>query len=222
MNPYADGETGTLKNKLGIRDPAQLRQVEYALTDLRVAQLHLAPIPGQFDLDHLRKTHAHIFGDIYEWAGKVRTVPLAKRDPQHSAWKSRFAPPELIDGIAHGVSEDLKSQRYLKGLSQNEFTEAITAVYAKVNYLHPFPEGNGRSTQTFLSQLAREAGYQLNFANIERNEWNRAAARSMPQEHGQEPSLIRKSDVSAIHQAFRKIVEPIREPRKEPEKGIDR
>ena len=49
------------------------------------------------------------------------------------------------------------------------------------NHTHPFPEGNGRNTQTLLSQLARDAGYELRFANIDKRSWDMAVARSMPQ-----------------------------------------
>lgn len=211
MNPYIDPKTGAHFNKLGITDRAELREVEYAVTDLRIAQLRLHAPKGQFDLDHLRTVHRHIFQDLYEWAGKDRTVNFSKRDAADPDWAGHFAPAKRIDVIAASINEDLKSKNFLRGLDQKDFATGITALYAQVNWLHPFVEGNGRSTQTFISQLANEAGYELNFAKVDKDEWNHAAARSMPQRNRADPTLTRKPDTRLIEAAFHKIVEPIRE-----------
>jgi cell filamentation protein len=71
VNPYIDEATGTHFNKLGIRSRDELHQVEYAVTDLRIAELLVKPIPGRYDLDHLKAVHAHVFQDLYEWAGSI-------------------------------------------------------------------------------------------------------------------------------------------------------
>ena len=198
-------------NKLGIRNRDDLLEVEYVVTDLRVAELRVNPIAGRYDLDHLKKVHEHIFQDLYEWAGKERTVNFSKLDAVDPEWSSRFAPHDKIRNIGESVSNDLKSWNNLKGLNQPDFAAGITAVYVKENYMHPFPQGNGRSTQTMLSQLAREAGYDLNFANVDRDDWNHAAARSMPQRNRADPTLMRKADVTLIQDAFKRIVELLRE-----------
>ena len=114
MTPYIDAATGTHFNKLGIRNRDNLHQVEYAVTDLRIAELMVKPIPGRFDLDHLKQVHAHVFQDLYEWADKERTLNFSKRD---------------------AVSRDLKSWDYLKGLNQSDFTAGVTTVYVKLNYM---------------------------------------------------------------------------------------
>lgn len=211
MNPYIDPKTGAHFNKLGINDRAELREIEYAVTDLRVAQLRLNPPKGQFDLDHLKTIHSAIFSDLYEWAGKERSVNFSKRDPEDPDWASHFAPAKRINEIATSINEDLKSKNYLRGLNQKDFTTGITALYAQVNWMHPFVEGNGRSTQTFISQLANEAGYELNFAKLDKDEWNHAAARSMPQRNRADPTLTRRPDTRFIEAAFQKIVEPMRD-----------
>jgi fido (protein-threonine AMPylation protein) len=80
-----------------------------------------------------------------------------------------------------------------------------------LNYLHPFPEGNGRSTLTMLAQLAREAEYTLDYTKISPQEWNRAASRSSPQRLIEHPTVARSGDPTLIHQVFRQIVEPLNE-----------
>ncbi|CAH0356034.1 Fic family protein [Aquabacterium sp. CECT 9606] len=211
MNPYIDPTTGAHYNKLGIRDRDDLREVEYAVTDLRIAELRVNPIQGKFDLDHLKKVHEHIFQDLYEWAGKERTVNFSKRDAEEPEWASHFAQARKIKDVSDSINDDLKAWNYLKGMNQSDFTAAITAVYVKVNYMHPFPEGNGRSTQTFMSQLAREAGYELKYDKVDKDDWNHAAARSMPQKNRADPDMTRKADVSLIQDVFKQIVEPIRD-----------
>jgi cell filamentation protein len=205
VNPYVDAVTGTPRNKLGVTDNAELAKVEYIVTDLRIAQLRMEPIKGAFDLDHLRKIHRHIFQDIYDWAGKERTLNFSKGDPNHPGWKSVFAPKEQIALIGELIAKDLKDWNYLKGTDQPEFVQKLAATYVKLNYMHPFPEGNGRATQTFLSQLATDAGYRLDFSQVSATQWNRAAARSMPQVNVREPALQRPHDVTLIHEVFQRV-----------------
>ena len=211
MNPYIDPATGTHYNKLGIRNRDDLQHVEYAVTNMRIAELLLKPIPGRFDLEHLKAIHRHIFQDIYEWAGKERTVNFSKRDADDPKWKSPFAPTAKIHDIAHSITDDLRSWNYLRGLGQSEFVAGITTVYLKANYMHPFPEGNGRSTQTLLTQLAREAGYDLDFSKVDKDQWNHAAARSIPQRNVDDPHQWRRPNPELMHEVFKRIVEPIRE-----------
>lgn len=212
MNPYVDPATGVHYNKLGIEDRQELRQAEYMITTLRALQLMEQPVTGRYDLAHLRQVHEHLFQDVYEWAGKVRTLNFTKVDPVDRTWTSPFAPHDKIEAIAVSIASDLQSWDYLRGLSKTDFTAGIVAVYVKLNYMHPFPEGNGRSTQLLLSQLAREAGYDLDFARVSPRDWNQAAARSMPQRHLRDATLTRKADIGLISRAFREVVTgPVRQ-----------
>ena len=160
-------------------------------------------------LEHWRAVHKHIFQDVYDWAGKERTLNLSKVDPVETWWKSRFAPPDRIAELVGQMAGEIKAWTQLKGLRQADFTVGITKVYVMANHTHPFPEGNGRSTQTLLSQLARDAGYELRFANIDKRSWDIAAARSMPQMNVREPLLTRPADAKLIHAAFKAIVVPL-------------
>ena len=71
---YCYPDSDVLINKLGIRDLDRLQMIERRLTMIRLAELIKHPIKGNFDLEHLQKIHYYIFQDIYEWAGKIRTV----------------------------------------------------------------------------------------------------------------------------------------------------
>ena len=209
MNPYVDPNTRVNFNRLGITDSRVLQVAEYQATAIRIQQLDLAPIAGDFGLEHWRAVHEHIFQDVYDWAGKERTLNLSKVDPVEAWWKSRFAPHDRIAELAAQMAGEIKAWNRLQGLSQADFTAGITKVYVMANHTHPFPEGNGRSTQALLSQLAREAGYELRFVNIDKRSWNVAAARSMPQVNAREPLLTRPADAKLIHAAFKTIVAPL-------------
>ncbi|MCT4574099.1 cell filamentation protein Fic, partial [Bacillus thuringiensis] len=69
---YTYDGTDVLKNKFGIKDQAELEELEKLITTAKIAELEIKPIPGNFDLDHLKKIHKHIFEDIYEFAGQIR------------------------------------------------------------------------------------------------------------------------------------------------------
>jgi cell filamentation protein len=209
VNPYADPNTRVNFNRLGIADGRVLQIAEYQATAIRIQELELAPIAGEFDLEHWRAIHKHLFQDIYDWAGKERTLNLSKVDPVETWWKSRFAPHDRIHELVEQMAREIKALNRLQGLSPADFVAGITKVYVMANHTHPFPEGNGRSTQTLLSQLAREAGYELRFSNIDKRSWDMAAARSMPQVNAREHLLTRPADAQLIHAAFKTIVVPL-------------
>ena len=67
-----------LKRKLGIMDAEIFRAAEREFTSLRIARAKIEPVVGNFDLKHLCDIHKYIFGDIYEWAGELRWVNIAR------------------------------------------------------------------------------------------------------------------------------------------------
>ncbi len=87
VDPYLDPASGVLRNLLGITDAGELARVEAALSPSRLVDLERSRLPGGYDLDHLRAFHRYILGDLYDWAGELRTVSIAKGSvfclPQH-------------------------------------------------------------------------------------------------------------------------------------------
>ena len=75
---YCYPGSNVLRNKMGIRDMEQLHEMERKLTMLRILELLDKPVRGAFDLKHLQAIHAHIFQDVYDWAGELRKVDIAK------------------------------------------------------------------------------------------------------------------------------------------------
>jgi cell filamentation protein len=86
-DPYLDPASGVLHNLLGITDAAELARAEAALSASRLIDLERRRLPGRYDLSHLQAFHRYILGDVYGWAGQLRTVSIAKGSvfclPQH-------------------------------------------------------------------------------------------------------------------------------------------
>jgi cell filamentation protein len=174
-DPYAYPDSKVLRNKAGLRDAAQLQGFEYRASAERAIELDLEPLPGAFDLRHLCAIHGHLFQDVYAWAGELRTVSIAKDT-------SVFALPGRLEGAAVQVFRDLAKDGYLVGFPKGRFVEGLAHHFAEINALHPFREGNGRSTRVFLQQLARGAGYELEYEKTDAVQWNDAARQSF---HGE-------------------------------------
>jgi cell filamentation protein, protein adenylyltransferase len=77
-DPYADPVTGTLRNKLGLTAAGDLEAAERDITHAALIFLEESPVQPSYDLGHLCAIHRRIFGDIYDWAGQLRAVAIAK------------------------------------------------------------------------------------------------------------------------------------------------
>jgi cell filamentation protein len=102
-DPYLDPASGVLKNRLGITDAATLEQAEAALVATRSYALSQRPLQGRFDLAHLEAIHRYLFGDVYEWAGQLRTIDIRKGD-------QRFAHHAHLASAAHTIFKQLAKE----------------------------------------------------------------------------------------------------------------
>lgn len=158
-DPYLDLDAGVLRNRLGITDAAELAQAEANFTSVQIAQLRRRPLPGRYDLAHLQAFHRHIFSDVYEWAGQLRTVSLGKG--------ALFCLPQHLVVVGDEIFGELARNGYLRNLGRADFLDGVTELTAKLNALHPFREGNGRTQRAFLGQLARDAGHPLHWSGMD-------------------------------------------------------
>ncbi|MCI8513836.1 MAG: cell filamentation protein Fic [Lachnospiraceae bacterium] len=168
MDPvYCYPDTDVLINKLHIRDKNRLRDAEKKLVNLRVFDLIERPAKGGFDFAHLQKIHGYLFQDLYDWAGKIRTVDIAKGN--------MFCRVPFIQTQADNIFRKLKAEHYLKGLSQEEFPAKLAWYFSEINALHPFREGNGRSQREFIRELALYHNYKILFSRTEEEELLKAS-----------------------------------------------
>ena len=158
-DPYSDPVTGVLYNKLGLGTAAGLEAAEREITHAALILLDESPVSPSYDLPHLQEIHKRIFGDIYEWAGQIRTVAIAKG--------AIFCLPQYIDSSAAVIFGELHDEDCLRGLRRDAFVGRLAHYLGEVNALHPFREGNGRAQRAFFGQLARDAGFTLAWQHLD-------------------------------------------------------
>ena len=173
LNPSLDNcyeGTSCLINKLGIRDEEKLCSVEAQITFARSVMLEENPIVGDFGFEHFKKIHGFLFGDLYEWAGLARTVDISKK-------RTKFLEAKSIEGVGEKCFAKVKNG-FLDNLSKKEFAKRIANFYNEVNFIHPFREGNGRAQRIYFAQLIRHYGFDINFADVDTDEFMIATIRA--------------------------------------------
>jgi cell filamentation protein len=175
-NSYTDAN-GVYRNKLGITDAAQLKRTEYHMAGMRSDEILSKRVDlgvQGFGLARQKAIHGHLFQDVYEWAGKTRTVPSSKR--MENGMVSVFANPDTFEESWQELEK--RTQVFVKaqGLTFEQKHTLLASIFVEANRIHPFPEGNGRSLQVFMKELAREQGIDLDYTKTNAKDWNRASA----------------------------------------------
>lgn len=156
--------TGCLRNKLGITDPEKLAEIEARIVSVRDVELAAQSLPGGYDLAHYLRFHYCLFRDVYDWAGKTRTVNISK------GAETLFAPWQFVAEQVSAILGELENDRWLIGRSQDSFLARLAYYYGELNVRHPFREGNGRTLRAFLRQLAAAAGWRLDWSALSRED----------------------------------------------------
>jgi cell filamentation protein len=156
-DPYCYPGTSVLRNRADIREQASLEAFEHEA----LLQRSEEPYPaGRLTVSHYRAIHRHLFQDVYEWAGRFRTVRIGKGG-------SMFCYPEHIAAEMRRIFGELKRQRYLSALTAAEFASNGAHFLAEVNAVHPFREGNGRTQLAYFALLAETAGHPLDLERLD-------------------------------------------------------
>ena len=157
---YCWKNSNVLRNKLGIKDSKTLLEAERAITSLRTTQALSEGIHGRFDEAHFKAVHHFLFSDLYDWAGKVRTVNISKG--------SLFCLVQFIEPELSRIFSELKKENFLQNIPDGRILSQRLSYYiSELNAVHPFREGNGRTQRVFATLLARKNGFELRFQNID-------------------------------------------------------
>ncbi len=190
-DPYVYPGSTVLQNRLGITDQTLLDRIERRLVSERAAE----GIPtGEFDLAHLRAIHRHLFQDIYDWAGEIRTVEISKGG-------SQFQFRQFIETGMADVHRRLERADFLRSLGRDEFAQTAGVIIGDVNYVHPFREGNGRTQLFYLEQLAEQAGHPLDLSEIDPARWAEASRTAHRGDYGAMAEEIGRAIPGADHEA---------------------
>ena len=148
--------TGVLKNLRGLTDPGSLARFEARGTHRRIAELIDSPVPGGFDLAHLKAIHHYIFQDVYEWAGQFRTVNISKGG-------HLFGAAAFLESALRQTAEKLAAENYLVDLDAALFVGRAAWFLGELNAAHPFREGNRRTQREFIRELGLKAGHYIDW-----------------------------------------------------------
>ena len=166
-DPYTLSD-GTLKNLLGITDYKELKRAEADIGFLKLIDIESIYNEDNFDTDLFMRIHRHIFSEIFDWAGKYRTVPLYKEERVIPGLSLDYAEPKKIDKLLKDKIKQLDSIHWERKSIQDfslEFAKRIAAIWR----VHPFRDGNTRTTLAFACLYAKEHGFPLNIEFLLKN-----------------------------------------------------
>lgn len=153
-----------LKNKLNITDSSELARKEEEISKRKALELFETGLLDTFEVGTfkgLSQIHKYLFDEIYDFAGKIRTVNIAKGN-------FRFAPVMYLEPALANIDK----------MPQSTFDEIIEK-YVEMNVAHPFREGNGRSTRIWLDAiLKKEIQRVIDWSRVDKNDYLLAMERS--------------------------------------------
>lgn len=153
-----------LENKLGIDSSAVLAHEEERISKKKALELFENGILDNLEVGKfstLQAIHKYLFEDIYTFAGKIRTVNLAKGN-------FRFAPLIYLESALESIDK----------MPQSNFDEIIEK-YVEMNIAHPFREGNGRSTRIWLDHILKsQIGKVVDWSKVDKEDYLLAMERS--------------------------------------------
>ena len=154
-----------LKNKLGLTSSADLAREEERISKKKAVELFENGMLNSLSAGRfatLQKIHKYLFDDIFDFAGEIRTVNLAKGN-------FRFAPMMYLQAALENVEK----------MPQSNFDEIIEK-YVEMNVAHPFREGNGRSTRIWLDHILKtEIGKVIDWSKVDKEDYLLAMERSL-------------------------------------------
>ena len=153
-----------LENKLGIDNAAELAREEERISKKKAVRMFEEGVLGKWEVgtfSSLKNIHRYLFEDIYDFAGEIRTVNLAKGN-------FRFASVLYLEDALKNIDK----------MSQSTFDE-IVEKYVEMNVAHPFREGNGRSARIWLDQILKaELDQVIDWSKVDKEEYLMAMERS--------------------------------------------
>lgn len=164
-NTYCYHKSNVLVNKLHITDNDTLEKAELEITSCRASEVEFSPPP--YDMQYWKNIHKSLFYELYEWAGKVRNIGMTKG-------KTQFCNPRFIEQEADKLFQTLMKNNYCVESSHEQLIITGAELYAELNMLHPFREGNGRSQRILFEHIFAYCGYQIHWDNTTKDNWIKA------------------------------------------------
>lgn len=125
-----------------------------------MVEMDLESMPGMYDLKHLRNIHKRIFGEVYDWAGEIRTINIGKG-------ATLFANYNVIQEQASITFSALRKDPQIWVSNDKQvFAERMAYHASEINMLHPFREGNGRAQRFLFDKVGSSAGWCMDWSAL--------------------------------------------------------
>ena len=160
--------SNVLKNLLNIRKQDELDEAEADYVSFRLKDIAKNPLQGHYDYNHLLLMHRFIFQDLYEWAGQQRKVNIFKEEAVLGGLSIDYSDVFDIKRDSETVLSEMRHKPW-DSMRLHEKAEQFSDSLAKLWIIHPFREGNTRTTVTFCCQYADEVGLNPNRELFEDN-----------------------------------------------------
>lgn len=215
-DPYLIPGTSTLKNLLGIEDPAELAKVEFdrsAFRALGLIKKIYTEGPKAFDKNLLQSTHHALFKDVYGWAGTFRVSNISKGSSVF-ANTTRLDPE--CDKLFAALNKDLMTlSSGSKPPAKDAFVNASAKFLGEVNSLHPFREGNGRTQRMVIRMAGAALGFHLDWSRASPKQMINASIYSHNVDDSLLVELLHKSTTQSKQPALGLVMAPDRAPAKD-------
>ena len=157
-----------LRNLLDIRDQSELEKAEADYVSFRLKDIARNPLQGHYDYVHLLQMHRFIFQDLYDWAGQQRKINIYKEEAVLGGLSIDYSDVFDIEKKKKKVLAEMRHKEW-QNMSIHEKAVQFSDSLAKLWKIHPFREGNTRTTVTFCCQYADEIGLRPNRELFEDN-----------------------------------------------------
>lgn len=158
---YTYPGTEVLRNRFEISEPLATHELKTRVAYQRLTELSARSIPGDYDLAHLQMMHRAIYGDLWDWAGQLRTVDTGTTNTGLAHCR-----PEFIVDQAHVVFGAIARDDFLRGMDHDTVADRLAYHWGETTALHPFRDGNTRTQRLYFHQLTTEAGWSIDWNRI--------------------------------------------------------
>lgn len=180
---YCYPNSDVLRNKMDIRDQDRLSKIERDISFIKSTELMKKTSGVSFTAEHLCSIHAFLFGNLYDWAGQIRTVDISKG--------ASFCKHEYILSNLDKVFKQMSEEDF-HCMDKDQLARALAHYLGEINAIHPFREGNGRTQRAFVNQVALINGFYLDFSLITDEEMLEASHHSFFVDDSKMESLFLK------------------------------
>ena len=161
LDPYLIPDTDVLQNKLGIAEKDLLEKAEADITYLKLLDIDAWFENKSLNYETFLEVHKYIFGDLYEWAGQIRTIDIYKEEAVLGGVSLTYGEISSIQLQIETIIDDLNQVEW-SNISVEDMIPLFSDLIAQLWLIHPFREGNTRTVMRFAGLFAHAKGFPLN------------------------------------------------------------